>query len=966
MRFRVLGPLQTRTGDGRLVGIGAAKPRLMLATLLLSANRPVSLDRLAEVIWGDRPPRSAASALRTYASALRGSLALDDDTRIVAGPGAYRIEVAPDDLDLLVFEELAAAGQKALADGDASTAAEQLQRGLALWRGRALEDLPVEGALDPDLAHLDELRLTALEAWVEARLALGQHAELVAELRPQVVAQPHRERLHALWMRILYRDGQPAEALAAYRELRERLVNDLGIEPSPPLQRLHRQILNADPALDAPAVDLSREARPRQLPRDTADFVGRTAELSRLRDLLLARADRTTPVIAAIDGVAGVGKSTLAVHAAHRVADDFPDGHLYADLRGASPGPGPLAPLSVLNAFLRAFGENDELTSLDEAAARFRDLTSARRVLIVLDNAHDARQVEPLLPAGAGCAVLVTSRRVLASLVDASPEHIDVLGADDAVAMLGRLAGTGRVAAEREAAAEVAGLCGGLPLALRIAGARLAARPGWRVRTLADRLAGTHRRLDELQVGDLGVRTSFQVSLDALGDSPDPRDRAAADAFPLLGVLDGVELGVPVAARLLDRDEPDAESALERLVDAQLLDSPVPGRYRLHDLLRLFAREQADERLEPAQRVAVLERALHWYQIITRETLRLLRPGHRHPVLAGPAAPAPFTSSRDALVWLSTERTNLVSAVRQGVATPGIPPAIPFATAQALFGYFQLRGHWLDWISVNEAVLPVAERVGDLQAIGYARRDLAVAHELRGDYERALAYLRSSLTVFQRAGDQYGEAACLTSLAVIDHRQGRYAEAVAHTRQSLVIRRDLGDTRGQAVCLSNLGEMYLRLDQYADAQSCFLDSLTIFHQLDDRSASATVLGNLGQTYEHQGRFTDAVASYEQCLAIVHALGDRAVEASTLHALGRANRRLGRLDAALLNQQEGVAITEPLGDRYYQAACLRELGSIWHARGDRDQAERYWRRALALFAALDVPDADEVRRLLGLR
>jgi tetratricopeptide (TPR) repeat protein len=419
-----------------------------------------------------------------------------------------------------------------------------------------------------------------------------------------------------------------------------------------------------------------------------------------------------------------------------------------------------------------------------------------------------------------------------------------------------------------------------------------------------------------------------------------------------------------IAARLLDRDEPDAESALERLVDAQLLDSPVPTRYRLHDLLRLFAQERAAERLGPAQRLAALERALRWYQLTTRETLRLLRPGHRHPVLAGDPAPSPFGDSQDALAWLSAERTNLVSAVRQAVATPGIPPAVPFAIAQALLGFFQLRGFWLDWIAVNEAVLPVAERVGDLQAIGYARRDLAVAHELRGDYDRALAYLRSSLEVFQRAGDRHGEAACLTSLAVIDHRQGRYAEAVAHTRRSLVIRRELGDTRGQAVCLSNLGEMYLRLDQYAAAQSCYLDSLAIFHQLEDRSASAAVLGNLGQTYEHQGRFTDAVASYEQCLAIVRALGDRAVEASTLHALGRANRRLGRLDAALTYQQEGLAITEPLGDRYYQASCLRELGSIWHALGERDNAERYWRRALALFDELGVPDAAEVRRLLA--
>jgi DNA-binding SARP family transcriptional activator len=973
MQFRILGPLQTRSTDGRLVRIGAVKPRLMLATLLLSANRPISLDRLSEAIWGGRPPRSAASALRTYASAIRAALSLgvpESVVHIVAEHAAYRIELGTDNLDLLLFEELVAAGHKAFADGNASTAVGYLQRGLALCRGRTLEDLPLEAGFAVDITRLEELRLNTIEAWVEARLALGQHAELVTELRPHVAAHPLRERLHGLWMRALCQNGHQAQALAAYRDLRENLVRELGIEPGRPLQRLQWQILNADPALDAPASSRSRVLLPRQLPRDVVDFVGRAAELSRLQRLMRTGDRRPNPVLVAIDGVAGVGKSALAIHAAHRVADRFPDGHLYTNLQGSSHGPGPAAPLSVLNSFLRALGGSDDIASLDEAAARFRDLTADRRMLVLLDNAHDVRQIEPLLPAGRGCAVLITSRRALAPLVDAVRVHLDMLTTRDAVAVLGRLAGRSRVATERDAAAEVARLCGCLPLALRIAGARLAARPGWQVRTLADRLNHAQHRLDELQVGDIGVRTSFQVSLDTLCDSQDPQDRAAADAFPLLAVLEGADLGTAAAARLLGRPESTAASALERLVDAHLLDSSEPGRYRLHDLLRLFALERAAERYTPAERTAAVIRALRWYQGLTRETLRLLRPGHLHPVLgAESAAPEglgdiqPIDSTQSALAWLTAERANLVSVVRQAVAAPEIPPDIPFAIVQALFGYFQLRGYWQDWIAVNEAVLPAAHRVGDLQAIGYAHRDLGVAHELRSDYEQALTHLRAGLDALRRAGDRHGEAACLTSLGVVDDQQGRHADALAYTRQSLAIRRELGDVRGQAVCLTNLGVIHLRLGRYADAQSCFQDSLAIFQQLDDPSATAIALEGLGDVYESQGSYAEAVTSYQRSLKIARGLDNRAVVASTLNALGRANRRLGRHDLALAHQQESLAISEPLGDRYYQAASLQELGATWRDMGRRDRAEQYWRRAVALFSELGVPEAAQVRQQL---
>jgi DNA-binding SARP family transcriptional activator/Tfp pilus assembly protein PilF len=976
VQFRVLGPLEVRASDDRLVQLGAEKPRILLAALLLSANQSVDADRLVEALWSGHPPRSAANALRTYVSGLRGRLRLGapgSTSRIIARGGGYQIRLSRDDLDLLAFEDLAASGHKALADGDAATAAERLRRALDLWRGRPLEDVPLAAAFDAELARLEDLRLTALEACVEARLALGQHTDLITDLRAAVAAQPLRERLQALWMLALYRCGQQAEALAAYRTVRDQMVHELGIEPGPPMQRLHRQILTADPTLDPPAPDAGPDVVPRQLPPDIGGFTGRDRELARLGRLLRQGYDRGAPLITAIDGVPGVGKSALAVHAAHRLAYRFPDGQLYADLQGATPAgpdgePGPRAPMTVLLAFLRALGTPDrDIATQDEAAARFRAATADRRLLVVLDNARDAAQIQPLLPAGPGCAVLVTSRRVLATLDGATPVHLDVLAPAEAVTLLGRLAGGRRTGAEREAAAEVARLCGYLPLALRIAAARLTARPSWPVRALVERLTDTHRRLDELQAGDLGVRTSFQVSLVALRDSADPRDRAAARAFPLLGVLDGADVGIPVAARLIDTPEADAEAALERLVDAQLLDSPVPGRYRLHDLLRLFARERAAEERPPAERAAALVRALTWYRAAACRTLAVLRPGHQHPVLAhrDPGVRLPFDAAAGALDWLETERINLVAAVEQAAATTdGVPAELPITITQALFGFFQVRGYWQDWIRVNETVLGLAGRVGDLAGCGYAHRDIGVAHELAGDYDRARVHVEHALTIFERIGDRHGQAANLTTLAIIHHRQGRYPMAVSCYRRSLAIRRDLDDTRGLGVNLSNLGVTHQRLGENVEADACFTEALAIFERLADRPSAASVLTNLGVLYESEHRYPDAVRYHERSLEIFRAIGDHTGEATALNNLGLVFRRLGRYDEAIACQREGLAITERLGERFYRAECLRELGSTWHAVGDHAQARTHWEQAREIFAELGVPEADEVAALLA--
>ncbi len=500
----------------------------------------------------------------------------------------------------------------------------------------------------------------------------------------------------------LYRNGRQADALAAYQRLRRTLTDDLGIDPSQALRDLQAAILRQEPALELapPPITLApagpaRAPMPRQLPAPPQSFTGRAQELAQL-DAIAATADNqpVVVVVAAISGSAGVGKSALVIHAANRLAKHFPDGQLYINLQGATAGMAPLEPLEVLGRFLRALGVSGDQVpdGVDEATARFRSELADQRLLVVLDNAADTDQVLPLLPGQSGCAALITSRRVLAGLDTASHLHLDVLAAAEAIELLGRLAGKDRIAAEPEATSEVAQRCGWLPLALRIAGARLAARPGWPVRALAERLTDATRRLEELEASGLAVRASFEVSLHALQHSGDTGDQAAARAFGLLGLSDGPDLSLTAAARLLNEPEPAADRLLERLVDAQLLETPSPGRYQFHDLMRLYADQLAMRQYPEPERMAALTRLFGFFTATAWESLRLLRPGDRRLATADPRwarGGLRFADMAAALAWLEAERANLMAAIGQAaVAAPGIPAEVAYQLTRALFGFF--------------------------------------------------------------------------------------------------------------------------------------------------------------------------------------------------------------------------------------------------------------------------------------
>src|SRR5215471_17730 len=578
VRFRILGPLEVWTGQD-WSGIGAPKWRALLAALLLNPGQAVSTDRLAAELWGDDPPDRATNLVSVYVLRLRRALGDPEGRALTTRAPGYQLLLGPGDLDAEYFETLAGQGREALAGGDPGRAAERLAEALELWRGGALADVPPSALVTAEADRLEESRLSALELRIEADLGCGRHAQLVPELRRLLSDHPLREGLWALLIRALDGAGRHAEALAAYGQAREVIADELGVDPGPELQGLYQAMLTSDavpPAAEQPAGAAHRRAgpgpssrrAPAQLPADVADFTGRAAPVERLCGLVSGARQHANGAVtvAVVAGTPGVGKTTLAIHAAHRLRPDFPDGQLYVSLRGGSEHPVP--PDEVLARFLRDLGVDGARVPVDpeERAGMYRTRLAERQMLIVLDDARDAAQVRPLLPGTGSCAVIVSSRHRLSDLAGSRLIDLDVLDEDEAAELFTRIIGTDRAEAEPGPVRDVLGVCAGLPLAIRIAGARLAARRAWTVRTLADRLADQRRRMDELTAGDLAMRACFQVSFDALphrnGSSADP-----ARAFRLLGVWQGPSIGLPAAAALLGQPEWPVADALEVLVD---------------------------------------------------------------------------------------------------------------------------------------------------------------------------------------------------------------------------------------------------------------------------------------------------------------------------------------------------------------------------------------------------------------
>jgi DNA-binding SARP family transcriptional activator/tetratricopeptide (TPR) repeat protein len=919
LRFGLLGSL-TLTDDAGNRALAGGRQRALLAALLLSANMPVSGDALIEVVWDGSPPPGAAATLRSHVRRLRQALGPSARTQLTARDPGYVICVQPTDLDVLEFEAFCrevAAARRAGRWAEVSAAA---AAALKLWRGPPLQDVPSQMLRDQSVPRLEQLRLQVLEDRIEANLRSGQHDRLVPQLRDLVAQDPLRERFSAQLMEALARAGRPAEALKVYRQARQALVRELGIEPSAELRLLHQRILTGGPALSVPppVPAGTRQAGghspappqvPHQLPAAVRHFTGRKAALSRLTALLgAARPGHAGLAVAAVAGAPGVGKTALAVHWAHQVAGQFPDGQLHVDLRGFDPA-GEIMPAdAAIRGFLQALGvPADRVPATATArAGLYRSLLAGKRVLIVADNARDAGQVRPLLPGTPGCMVVATSRVRLIGLAAAEAAlliNLNALSPGEASELLTLRIGADRARAEPVAVEDLARLCGWLPLALAVAAARAAARPDVPLATLAGELDRTTGRLGALETADpaTDVRTVFSWSYQHLAQLP-------GRLFRLFGIHPGPDITVPAAAALLNVTKDAARAALDALAMASLADEHVPGRYACHDLLRFYASDQAARHEPRIQRRAAIGRLLDYYLHTAHAADRLLRPT-RDPIVLSPPRPGAAAeqpaSSSQAMAWFEAEHRNLLAAARHAAESGFSRHAWQLPWGMATF--LTVRAHWDDLTATQRAALAAATALADHAAQALAHDKLGFSFLLRGHHDQADGHFGQALDLFQQAGDQAGQASTHLNVSFLLERQGRHAEAIQHDECALRLFQAAGHRPGQARALNAVG----------------------WH-----------LALVGD--HHQ-----ALARCQQALALQRQLGDRLDEAGTWDSIGYIHHQLGQHTQAASCYQYALRLLAQANERYRTAIILGHLGDTRHATGDAQAARDAWTQALAI-------------------
>src|SRR5215831_5084745 len=970
MEFCLLGPLVVRR-SGLAVPMPRGHQRTVLAALLLDANRPVGVDELAEAVWGRTPPSSAPVTVRNYVKRLRHALGEAGRARIRTQPGGYSISVDDGELDISRFEALVSGARAAARDGSWDQAARQARSALALWRGEPLADIGSEALALREIPRLAEMRLQAMETHIEADLHLGRHDEVITELRRLAGAHPLREHVHALLMLALYRDGRQAEALAAYQHARRVLVDELGAEPGAELRQLHRQILTAGPVLASPecghlppggarpAGARPGPGAPRELPGPVPQFVGRAAELASLTGML-ERASAQQPrnlLISAIAGMAGVGKTALAMQWAHQGADRFPDGQLHVNLRGYDPGQ-PMSAAEALAGFLRSLGvaEQDIPAEIAERAARYRSLLAGRRMLIMIDNAGDAEQVRPLLPGSPSCVAVVTSRDALAGLVARDGAYrldLDLLPPAEAVGLLRALIGE-RVDAEPEATVTLAGYCARLPLALRVAAERAAASPDVPLADITSELADQRERLDLLDAaGDrlTAVRAVFSWSVRHLDDE-------AARAFRLLGLHPGADFDAYAAAALAGTTLRQARWLLDWLARAHLIQPAGTGRYRMHDLLRAYAADQAaDQHSEQERRTALTRLFDHYLATAAVAAGTLFRGDADQPALPQPAGPVPpVTSPAAALAWLDAQRSTLV-AVAAHAAGHGWPcHAIGLSTT--VFRYLDV-GHFTDAAAVHSHARRAAAQTGDRTAEAAALTMLGVADAAQGRFHLATCHLEQALSLCREDGDSIGEARALGSLGLVDYFRGLYQQSAGRHRKALDIYVEMGDHIGEARELHGLGVVDLRQGRYEQAAVHLRRSLALFGDAGIRSGEALVLGNLGELELRQGRYVQAVGHLRQSVRLGREVGSRLGQARVLASLGISELRRGRRRQAISHLQQSLALHSQGDDCSGQAEALNGLGEAFLAASQVGQAST--RHAAALALAIQCGDKHEQAR-----
>ena len=908
VEFRVLGGVAAMV-EGAVAEVGHARQQAVLAVLLIELNEPVPADTLIDRVWPARLPRHPRTTLAGYVSRLRQLL---PGVPIPRGPGGYALLADPDTVDLHRFRRLVAGARAA----DDAAAARLFAAALRMWRGEpfAALDLPW---LNGVRAELEAARHAAELDRNDLALQRGEHAALLGDLARGSARYPLDERLAAQEMTALHRSGRSAAALERYARLRGTLAGELGTDPGPALRELYRDIVAGEPAAGGAA---SRPGPspvvPRQLPAAPRAFTGRDAALARL-DAALARDRAAAVVISSVTGTAGVGKTALAVHWAHRIADRFPDGQLYVNLRGYDPGHAATSPAEALRDLLRALSVEPERTphGVDAQAALYRSLLAGRRMLVVLDNARDAGQVRPLLPGSPHCMVVVTSRNRLPGLValdDAYPVELDLLTADDAVRLLGRRIGGHRVAAEPAAARRLVDRCARLPLALSILAGRAVHSPAASLAALVRELDTARTALDGFASEDaaIDVRAVFDCSYRAL-------DAPAAALFRILGVHWGPDITVAAAAALAGVPVDEAGTTLAELADVSLVQEHVPGRYALHDLLRAYARELA--RSDPG---AARARVLGYYVHTAHRADLLVYPA-REPI--DPPAAAGVTAERfagreAAAGWFTAERAVLAGAFAE--AGGELDDAGLWHLAWAMSNALNLQGNWDDQEHVQRAAVAAARRLGDPLREAHARRALGRVRDVLHRDAEAAADLRAALDLFDAAGDRAGAAQTHTNLARMCQRQGADDEALFHDRAALRLYRESGSRAGQARALNNVGGGLARRGRHAEALAACRASMELCRELGNAHGEANARLNVAQVHEWLGEREPAI----RCVA------------------------------------EAVRLYREAHDRPQEARSLALLGDAYHAAGDHPRARAAWEQAVALLDELAIPAGDVRARL----
>jgi DNA-binding SARP family transcriptional activator len=928
--FRILGPLEVWNGH-QWAQVSAPKWRALLAALLLSPGQPVATGQLIDELWGDHPPAKAGNLVSLYVYRLRRLIGDTGGQVLLTRAPGYQIMLAAGDLDAESFTRLVAAGRTALAGDDPARAADLLGAALDLWRGPALADVAATSLVAAEADRLEESRVQALELRLEADLGCGRHREAAPELRRLLADHPLREGLWGLLMRALSGAGRQAEALETYARAREVIADELGVDPGPDLQQLYQDILNADAASSAGPAGARAATRagpahpaPAQLPADIPDFTGRAGQVEELSRLLSPNGQApgspgAVPVVLVV-GSGGLGKTALAVHVAHLLAGRFGGGQLYVNLRGAAE---PVDSGEILARFLRDLGVDGARVPVEaeERAAQFRTRLAGRQMLIVLDDARDAAQVRPLLPGSASCSVLVTARWAMPELVEGRLLDLDVLPPAEARALFGRVAGERRASAEPAATGKVLAACAGLPLAIRIAGARLAARGGWNVRTLAGKLSDERRRLDELRAGNMAVRASFEVSFASLGGATGRGGVDPARAFRLLGVWTGPFIALPAACALLGQEEQPVGDALEVLVDAHLLDSPEPDVYRFHDLLRVYAADRAQAQETGQDRHDAVTRLLTWYLHTTEAAGRVVSPQHaRVPLdpLAAPVRPLEFSSLESSLAWCERERAGLVAATRLA-AESGLHEAA-WKLAAAALSFFYRRSHWADWEATHQVGLASARQIGDRPGEAWMLNNLGMAYGVQRIPE-SLTCFEQALALYRELGDARGESRAATNVATAYFDLQSFDQALAMAEKALAAQRRAGKRNGEGIALGIVGGACRELGRFDEAIESLQQALAIFREVGNQSSEATSLCDLGDAYLGLDRVRDAAGCYQESLAIRRGLANRHGQAASLRRLAGASQRTGDSRRAMELLTEALRLCEELGD-HAQASEVR--------------------------------------------